>query len=175
MHQDGCLHLEKQVNVSKTLNILLHSYRERYMKKLCILFLSVIIFAGCAKTRPVNEGALIVEAVKRSPESLVQYWEIPSRGVLADAASVAANGGGAAKQLRNVFLSLGRVDDATLIITSRNPALPEAHIRGAFSKLNESMPNLLVIYAGDSEYSKDIEMMVKTKKMKYEFIDTLNH
>ncbi|MBB1269705.1 hypothetical protein [Shewanella sp. SR44-3] len=144
------------------------------MKALCGLFLLALIISGCASTQPVNMGYLATEATKLSPESNVHFLEIPSRGAISDVGSIAVNGGGAANQLRAAMQNLGKSENAALVITSVNPDLPKAHIRGALSQLNEVIPTLLVIYAGDVEHSKEIETMVKSKGMKYGFIDTMN-
>lgn len=148
------------------------------MKKLSILLISVFIVMGCASTssytKPVNMPFVLAEAVNLSQDSNMQYFEIPSRGSIADAASIAVNGGGAAKQLKDILQKLGQSENGSIVITSMNPVLPVAHLRGALSEITVQLPNLLLIYAGDVQYSDEIEAIAKSKGLKYGFIDMTN-
>jgi len=142
------------------------------MKKLMTTLALIAIISGCASTKPVDMSLIMTEAIIIAQDVNLNFINIPSHGAIADATSIAVNGGGAADQLRLAIEQLNNAGGGNLVVTSTNPELPLAHITGAMGGLEVEIKNLLLIYAGNKEYSDLIQLQVEAKGIKYGFVDT---
>jgi hypothetical protein len=141
------------------------------MKKIFVVITALLLVVGCASIKPLNMAVMITEAKNISPDGNFYLIDIPSRGVLADAASIAAKGGGAARQLRENIKKVESSGGGSILVTSSNPAIPSAHIKGALDSLEDKVENVIIIYGGDKKYSDSIKYQVEAKGMTYEFVD----
>nr|WP_086939807.1 hypothetical protein [Thaumasiovibrio occultus] len=142
------------------------------MKKLLSALFAMVLATGCATTtQPINEMELLAQALDISPTKNISLWNIPSRGAIADAASISTNGGGAADQLSAVMQQIGQKGAGTLILTSKNPKLPLAHLEGALENLDSVPAELFLIYAGNESNYASIKQTFDAYNIAHGFIN----
>jgi hypothetical protein len=142
------------------------------MKRIITILAFISVISACVSTPTIDMKQVMQEAMEITEHTNLRTLNIPSHGSIADAASIAVDGGGAANQLRESIEQLNNTGGGNLLVTSSNPALPNAHIRGAMKDLSVKIDNVLLIYAGKKEYSDLIKAEVEAKGIKYAFIDT---
>lgn len=143
------------------------------MKRIVFVILSLLLISGCASQRQnqISLSEIIAHSTSIAGNSNLHISQIPSHGKLGDSLAISANGGGNANQLREAIQQIISSGGGSLVVTSTNPELAKAVIEGAIGNMDSKKKDIILIYAGSTQFSNSTQSLVESKGMQYGFVD----
>lgn len=142
------------------------------MKKILVTLL-VVVLSGCAghaKKSEIdiyNEALTAVSVSSGQTEPEIVTVDIPSHGALADLVVIGVGGGANATYLREVFTSMKKSSDKSVLIMGSSPMLDYAVVSNAVK--NMDLSGMQVLYSNTKNHTK-MEQDVKSTGATFHFI-----